>query len=155
MPMKNFTLKDNIAMNYKEKILFAYAFLNTKSLNKPEVFLFNDKYSGKPEPGYIFGKDLYSIMYGGLKGKVPSWEEFYKTISVNETMPLICVAGCDNMDETRITLSILPPAILANIPGEFKNELLFTVNDEVSKSNLNQILNDMINIYNEYKDLYL
>jgi len=114
----------------------------------------NENYSGKAEPGYLFGNNLYSVYYGGLRGEIPSWEEFYKNIGVECKMPMSCVAGCDSTDKTRMTLTIFPSGIF-NMPKELTDTLVFNVSDTVDNNKLYKIINDIVNNYRNYKALYL
>mgnify|MGYP007005627327 FL=1 len=150
MPMKFLALNEGIVNDYKDKLLLAFAFLHTECLFKPECSCFNENYGGKPQPGHLFGKDMYSISYGGVNKTIPTWEDFYNKHCDTEAN-FMCVAGCDKDDITRITLTILSGKML---PKELHNTIPISISEVISDEQVGMIINNIINKYEELKNRY-
>lgn len=147
--MKYMTLSSNLASSHKENLLLAYAFLNNKLLNNPECSFINNYPKERPEEGYIFGKDTLSAVYGN-GNEIPSWDKFYKIHKDDEKTQFMCVAGCDEKDKTRITMSVLPKEIMQEFPEE-KRGMFISISKSVSKRKVQYIIDSIINLYEQYK----
>jgi hypothetical protein len=134
--MKQCTIPENFVTSYKEALLYAYAFLNTGNLYKPEVSLLNNEKLEKPKNGLLINDKVFTDSFGGLSNRIPSWEEFYNVVKINKIKLLICVAGCDSDDKKRITLIITPTDCSINK----NNYFLFSIDDSINNKQQDFIL---------------
>lgn len=132
--MKFFQTNDEIVTSYDEALIYAYAFLKSDQLNKPEITV----YKGNEIP----------FAFGGPNGKIPSWREFYRALKGNRTAPLICVAGCEKTDQERITIAVNPQSSKV---GSNESYLLFSTSDSVNDKRINKILRNLRTLYEGLK----
>jgi hypothetical protein len=152
--MKQISISENIVTNYKEALIYAYAFLNTKILYKPEATLLTDEELGKPKNGLLINDKIVTHSFGGLDNNIPSWKEFYNVVGINKTKPLICVAGCDSDDKKRITLLVLPLRESNDHSINKNNYLLLSIDDSINNKQLDFILQSIQSNYEIFKNLY-
>lgn len=149
--MKIFSLREDLTTNHKENLLLAYSIINNTTLFKPECSIANRNAKEKPKEGFIFGKDDF-ISYGHDYG-IPSWDEFYNAHKNDEDFGFLCVAGCDENDTTRITISALPEEAKEGL--EEHKGIIVSVTETLGKKKVQSIVDNIIDLYEQYKSIYL
>lgn len=150
--MKFVSLPDDLTLDYKDNLMLAYAFINSKTLFKPECSFANKNAFTKPKDDYVFGTDAFKTY--GQEYVMPSWYDFYKAHKDDESLGFLCVAGCDENDETRITLSLIPKGMEDELPVG-SNGIIVSVSESLGKKKIQYIIDSIIDLFEKYKQMYI
>ncbi|MGF7145541.1 hypothetical protein HNQ56_003984 [Anaerotaenia torta] len=63
------------------------------------------------------------------------------------------MAGCDEKDSTRITVTFLPEEARLNAPEN--KGILVSVSENLGKKKVDYIIDNIIDLYDQYKAIYL
>lgn len=101
--------------NKEDSLKYAYAFMQSETLNIKECAFMNPKPT-KLEKDYITPRDMYSETYNN---NVPPWEVFKKHPAHLASSSFVCVASLDKQDQQRVNLTLLGDRVLFVCYGNY------------------------------------
>ncbi len=150
--MKFVPTPENLNLDYKESLLLAYSFINSKLLFNPECTFTNKKSRLETTDDFVFARDAFNS-HGSKYGQI-SWYDFYKAHKNDEDIGFFCVAGCDEKDETRITLSFLPKGLENEFP-EGNSGIIISVSETLGKKKVQYVVDHIIECFEQSKEKYI
>ena len=104
--------------NKEDALKYAYAFMQTETLNMKECSFINPKPT-QFNKDYLVPRDMYSATYSK---DVPTWELFKNNPKHTSSPGFMCVACLDKKDQKRVNLSWLNGDISFNFYGNYEDE---------------------------------
>ncbi|MEX3625425.1 hypothetical protein [Viridibacillus arvi] len=114
--------------NIEDSLKYAYAFMQSKKLNKKECSFPNPKPTQFSKE-HLFASDMYAATY---EDKVPSWDEFKSNPIHLSAFACSCIACVDTQDKKRVGLMLLKDDLVFTCYGNYENEAKEAYQDIIS-----------------------